>query len=176
MKRLKYIVILSILGVFLLAMVAIVPARADKPVRYEIDTTFNECGIELPLHLEESVQLPFKCNPATELCGYTEHLTNSITTLTNPDNGRTLTFRGASSTRYTWINWYETLIEFRGVRFMGTIPGYGPVFGNPGRLVTYETCTGEYPDNWLCEQEILQDSGPTFDDIETICNYMLNGE
>ncbi len=158
-------------------MVAIDPASADPPEMYRYliwaEGTSSDCGIELTWYQELWVQGRNWCNPAKEQCGSTEHVVHETFTLTNPNNGRTLILRGGALTRVTWINWYDTLYEYSGARFMGTIPGVGPVFGSPGRGVTYETCQGEYPDNWVCDYETIHESGPNFDDLEAICNYML---
>jgi len=178
MKRQNYLIVWSILAALILALVAIVPASADPPERYRFplwgDGTYTCYDTELTWHEELWIQGFTACNPGSELCGATEHVFRDTFTLTNPNNGRTLILHGGQLTRVTWINWYETLIEVTGARFMGTIPGYGPVYGSPGRHVYYETCQGEDPEDWVCEQETLFDSGPTFDDPEAICNYMVN--
>ena len=56
MKRLNYRVVWCILVVFILAMVAVVPASADRPEHSRTVSTedgiFNVCGVDMDSHLE----------------------------------------------------------------------------------------------------------------------------
>lgn len=155
--------------VALLALVAIIPASADRPDRprdfWVWTGTTTACGSEFEWVQEVSLQGVAWCEPS--FCDFYFH-TKETDTFTNPDNGRTLVLKGSAFTKVTPVNEGD-LIEVSGQGLMGTIPGVGPVFGSPGHHIFLETCTAEGE----CTQEPVFDSGPTFDDIEAICTYML---
>jgi hypothetical protein len=180
MNRLKVLSVLGVLAALLLAMVVILPARADPPEiireHWTFDGTIDVCGPELPWHEEVNFSTMEHCTRGGDICGANTHYNKGKLTLSNPDTGYSLTFYGASNERVVWINWYDAIYEITGNRYMVTVPGYGPIWGTPGREIVYETCEGEWPDTWVCEYETLFFAGPSFDDLEAVCEYLLTGE
>ena len=181
MKRLHRLIAFSVLAAMILALVASAPARADKPpverIHFEEDGTIFACGVEFPYHWEADLKYTYLCDEKRERkgdrCGDV-YLWKQEWSFTY--NGHELNLLGSSRERYTWITWYDTLFEISGSSGIGTLPGHGVVWGTVGRQVIYETCQGEYPDNWECEYKYLHEPGMVFDDYETVCNYMLYGE
>jgi hypothetical protein len=77
----------------------------------------------------------------------------------------------------TWLNEGEEICRFSGADFLGTLPGYGPVFGVVQRIVWYEAGCREENGEWVCDKyELLHWSGMEFWDEEAVCNYLVPEE
>ena len=181
MKRLNYLVVLSILGALIMAMVAIVSASADAPEHskffWEGDFNYTECGPNIPIHVDLQYEYTLFKDKNGEAYGDAYHYGGSKITFTY--NGHTLTLHGASQERWTWIFYSETytltLGKISGASWIGTIPGHGPVWGTVGMQDFLETCTGQGEDQ-ICQNEYYHWSGMEFFDQEAVCNYLLNGK
>jgi hypothetical protein len=176
MKRLNYWVVLRILGALILALVAVVPASADKPIHniaiFEDDWITYMCDVEIQTHQEgKYVQNYFFGRDGGDRAD-TWHLEE---TLTYTYDDRTLTLHNSENYHWDWITWYDAIVEVKGASYIGTLPGYGVVTGTVGKQVWLEACHEEGPD-WVCEYTLLDVSGMIFDDQEAVCNYMLYGE
>jgi hypothetical protein len=172
MKRLNYLVVTSILGALIVAMVAIVPASANKPMHdkgfFEGDSIFTGCEFEIPAHFDghfEYIEWPDY--------GVLHLLGNQLTL---SYNGHTLTLHESINNRADWITFYDARLEIRGADFIGTLPGHGIVTGTAGKQVYLETCDWGPDGDWVCEYELLDFSGMVFDEPGAICNYLLNGK
>ena len=177
MNRLHRLIAFSILAAMILALVASSPVRADKPPversHFEEDSTVNVCGVDTSFHSEVDLKYTILCDDKRDRCGdayiWKEEYTFSY-------NGKELNLHSSRRERYTWIDGYHTLFEFSGSTAIGTLPGYGVVWGTVGRQVIYETCEGEWPNPGKCTYEYLHEPGMVFNNPEAICNYWLNGE
>jgi hypothetical protein len=172
MKRLNYLVVLSILGALIVAMVAIVPASADawkhtKSV-WSDDYTENICNVPMQLHHEGKLEYIIFCDRNGECSGDGYHF-NDYLTITYED--RSFTLHYATGERYTWPGGEQTIGRISGAKWVGSLPGYGVVWGEAGRDVWWEACPYEG-----CDYISLHWSGMTFYDYEAVCNYMLNGK
>ncbi len=179
MKRLKIMVVIGILGAFGLAMVAIGSASAGRPVQStdyaDFDWTFEEC-----VQNGEPVIIPGHLTNVFTLTVFFDHDGNptswfgrELGTATLTYNGRTFTMHNAFESTGTWPDDNQTLMEERGIIWLGTVPGHGPIVGIAGKQTSLETCT---PDGEDCETELIEFSGIDFTDYEALCNYMLYGE
>jgi hypothetical protein len=179
MKSLNYIVVLSILAALILAMVAIVPAIADKP-DHRINILEDEwysymCDDEIPIltHQEGKCVQNYFYDRYGEDRADTYHCGG--TTLTYTYNDHTLTLYASENYHWDWITWYDAIVEIKGASYIGTLPGHGVVKGTLGKQVWLETCHEEGED-WVCDYELLDISGMVFNDQEAVCDYLLNGK
>jgi hypothetical protein len=172
MKRRDFLAVLSILVVLILAMVAIVPASAEKPVHssfeFETDIPYEGCDFALTGHLK------YRAIEISKEAWTDRHLGG--TTFTLNYNGHTLTARNNSNGLWTWITWYDAWVDIRGAEWFVTVPGVGPVSGIVGNQHILEYCHDEPNGDFVCEYELLEFSGMIFDKPEAICNYLLNGK
>jgi hypothetical protein len=177
MKRLKIIVVLSILGAMLLAMTAIGPASADKPDHWTdfsaFDFTYENCEqngetVVIPGHLEETYSNTVFFDKDGNL---TKGIFHARGTATLTYNGHILTMQDTMNDTYTWPSETETIIKITGSVWFGTLPGHGPVVGSAGNLTLRQTCSEDD-----CDTETIKFSGMDFTDVDAICNYMLYGE
>ena len=102
MKRLNYLVGLSILGALILAVVAFAPANADPPVinRVVLDFDFYEesCGFPIPAHLYGKAATTIFFNKDGEVRGWFDK--NAGMSATETWNGHTLTWHNVESTHW----------------------------------------------------------------------------
>jgi hypothetical protein len=184
MKRLNYLVILGALAALILAMVAIVPASADRPDHnmaiWEADWNSYMCGagIPIPTHLEgKFVNIYFYDRYGGDRAD-TYHYGGTTVTYTYDD--RTLTLHDSENYHWDWIDWYDAIVEIKGASYIGTIPGHGVVWGTVGKQVWLEHCYDAWDENgnwyWKCDYSLQDVSGVVFSDLGTVCNYLLNGE
>ena len=75
----------------------------------------------------------------------------------------------------TFDQGYQVLMQASGALHRVTIPGHGVVWATIGRQVWLETCLWDGTE-WVCEEELLHGPGMVFNDPETVCNYLINGE
>ena len=186
MKRSKYLTVLSILAALILALVAVVPASADKPVHETFrwdswsalpaDDEENMCGVELTVHTLGKLVYLMWLDKNGEPYGDTYHPEAKITYILNDHE---VTFQVAQNLRYTWLSSgqtsYQNLVQISGATAIATIPGHGVVYGTLGRQVLLETCHLEGTE-WVCVEENYREPGMVFNDPETVCNYLLYGE
>jgi len=180
MKRLNYMVALSILVALILAMVAIVPASADKPVKWTdvsaFDFTYENCvqngePVIIPGHLEEI----YSNTAFFDMDGnLTKVFSHARGTATLTYNGHILTMQDTMNNTITWPSETETIIKITGSQWFGTLPGHGPVVGIAGNLTILQTCPLEGGGD--CQSETIKFSGMDFTNVEAICNYMLYGK
>ncbi len=170
MKRLHYLVGLSILAALLLALVVIMPGSADTPQHtkyyWSEDTTETICDVPMNVHHEGKLEYTMFCNQ--DECTGDHYAFNDNMTLTYLD--RSLNLHLANAELYSWPTEEQTIGRISGARWIGTVPGYGAVWGEAGRVVFWEACPYEG-----CDFIILHWSGVVFSNYEAICTYMLNG-
>ena len=186
MKRRKYLAVVSILSMLILALVAVIPASADRPVheKYTWDTVDvlgaddeeNMCGVELTVHSMGKLEYFVWFNRNGEPQGDVYHPQAKITYILN---NHEVTFQVSQNLRYTWLSSgetsYQNLVQMSGATAIATIPGHGVVYGTLGRQVVLETCHLEGTE-WVCVEEVYHEPGMVFNDPETVCNYLINGE
>jgi hypothetical protein len=159
-----------------LAMVAILPASADKPVCSEnvvkVDFTYSNCRPDMPDHLEETIVLTMFFN---RYGGDRRGFDHEKGTATLIYNSHTLTIHLSTTSTWDWIYWYDAIITVRGAEWKGTLPGYGAGIGTVGKQEIQDACHDE-DSEWVCEDTLLHLSGMNYYDQEAICDYLLNGK
>jgi hypothetical protein len=174
MNRLNYLVGISILGALILAVFAFAPASADPPVidRYVLDFDFDEesCGFPIPAHLygKETTKLFFDKDglPRAGVDSYGD------LSATETWNGHTLTWHDAEHSRWRAVGEGLYTVEFTGLVWGVSVPGYGRAVASTGRLVLGCHQEGE---DVICDEPIHY-AGMYVEDIDAVCNYMINGK
>jgi hypothetical protein len=176
MKKLNYLIILSILVALILAMVAIVPAGAGKPGHYldrwTLDFDYNDCGFTIPnTHLEAKEVVTNFYNVYGIPWETSVHYGGTTWTMTY--NGHTLVWRDVENSFGIEISPTETLITNKGLNWSVIVPGHGFAYATIGKIVLIQTCP---EDGDECTLEPIEFSGFNINDLDTVCNYMLNGK
>ena len=184
MKRSKYLTVLSILAALILALVAVVPASADKPVHetntWDVEGVWsgeeedNFCGVDLNVHQEGKMEYFVWFDRNGEPYADTQHAENKVTFWIDPE--RKVDFHYAFQWRWTWLPNGQGLSQVSGVWHLATIPGLGVVFGTLGRQEWLETCYYNEEGEEVCGEDFSHLPGMVFNDPETVCNYLINGE
>jgi hypothetical protein len=174
MKRLSYIVVLSILGVLILAVVAFVPASADPPVidRYVLDFDFYEesCGFPIPAHIYGKAATIYFFDKDGEF--RVSFNTNGGMSATETWNGHTLTWHNASNSRWKIVGDGSFIVQDMGLLWGVSVPGYGRAVALTGESVAACHPEGE---EMICDEPIHY-AGMYVEDIDAVCNYMINGK
>jgi hypothetical protein len=174
MKRLNYLVGLSILGALILAVFAFAPASADPPVidRYVLDFDFYEesCGFPIPAHLYGKAATITYFDKDGELRGGFN--TNGGMSATLTWNGHTLTFHNVENSRWRLVGDGSWIEQMTGLSWGVSVPGYGRAITYMGNFTVACHLEGE---EHVCD-EVLKDAGKGFEHIDAVCNYMINGK
>jgi hypothetical protein len=176
MKRRNHIVVLSILGALILAMVAIVPASADGPViekgNFEFDYTYEGCPFDIPAHIKAKYEYNQWYDQDGILVKQTWHWGGTEVTVTYNDH----TVIAHESENYTdiWYNTGVTMTIRNGAIWVIHIPGYGFVSGFAGRDAWVEGCYWTNSGKYVCDWSHW--SGIEINEQDVFCNYMLNGK
>ncbi len=175
MKRLNYLVGLSILSALILALVASFPTSAYVPdhslSRWEVDLNYPNCGVDIPSHLDAKQVDNIFYDQDGDLRLTTIHYGGTKWSMTY--NGHTLVWRDVENAFTVQISPTEKLGVTKGLNFSVNIPGHGLVYGTMGKVVWTQTCS---EDGSTCSLEVLQFSGVSVGDQDAVCNYMLYGE
>ncbi len=175
MKRLNYLVGLSILTALIVALVASIPASAYQPdhslSRWDLDLDYPNCGVTIPSHLDAKQvdNVFFDQNGDVRL--KTIHYGGTTWTMTY--NGHTLVWRDVENAFTVQISPTETLGVTKGLNFAVNVPGHGIVYGTMGKVVWTNTCA---EDGSGCTLNVVDFSGFFAADQDAVCNYMLFGE
>jgi hypothetical protein len=174
MKRLNYLVGLSILGALILAMIAIVPAIAEAPsidrVILDFDFVDRDCGVKMPAHLTGKEVTTTFYDKDGAIRGGTLSYGGTSATITY--NGHTLTWHDVENVRWQIVKEPYT-VEYIGLFWEVSVPGYGKVYGSSGRTVL--ACYLKN-DELICDSEPIHWSGMSVENLEPFCNYMINGK
>ncbi len=178
MKRMRYIVALSVLAALLLGMIAIVPASAEAPFQdketFEYDFIYGDCGFDVPSHMVMNFHQIYYFNRFGDPRSDSYHVVGSMATLTY--NNHTLFMHNSQNTRIEWITFYDAIYQITGIMWIGAVPGHGVVTGTMGRQTVLESCNYDEEMNWVCEYTPLHLSGIAFSDQEAVCEYLLTGK
>jgi hypothetical protein len=174
MKRLNYLVVISILGTLILAVFAFAPASADPPVinRVVLDFDFDEesCGFPIPAHLYGKAATTIFFNKDGEVRGWFD--TNGGMSVTETWNGHTLTWHNVESTHWKVVGDGSYIYQDSGLLWGVSVPGYGRAVAYAGNYVVACHLEGE---EMICDEE-LHSGGMGIQDIDAVCNYMINGK
>ncbi len=177
MKRVSYLVALSVLAALILGLIAIVPASAETPYQekgtLEYDFPYSTCGFDAQAHVVMNFHriLYYDRNGADR--SDSGHAGGSTISITYDDHQ--LTARNSENTRIEWLNFYDAIYEIAGTSWIITVPGHGAVMGTIGRQTVLESCYFDENEQWKCNYTLLHLSGITFNDQEAVCDYLLNG-
>ncbi len=178
MKRVSYLVALSLLAALILGMIAIVPASAEAPYQdkggYELDFIFGDCGFDVPGHMVVKINNAVFFDQFGEPHSASSRLGGSTATLTYNDH--TMVLHNTENVRVEWITFNDAIYHTTGTVWIGTLPGHGAVFGTIGHQTVLETCDFDEEMNWVCEYTPLHFSGVAFNDLEAVCEYFLTGK
>jgi hypothetical protein len=182
MKKIIVITLISGLGLLLLSLVFIVPARAEKPVFektvWEADFDDYSCTVPISTHIKVNSQRFFwfdkDGNPRGDSWtgsshGYMFH------------DDRIVRMHASEEGKITYVSFidgiWKDVMETSGTQWMASVPGHGVVIGVTGKQVIEETCYFDTDQGiWVCDTVILQRSGMTWQEPEIVCDYLLNGE
>ena len=175
MKRLNYLVGLSILGALILAAVAFAPVTADKPYidRYILDFDFYEesCGFPIPAHLYgKAATIYFFDNDGEFRVSFN---TNGGMRVTETLNGRSLTWHNVENSRWKIVEDGSFIVQEMGLLWGVSVPGYGRAVAQMGEFVV--ACHQEGED-MICDEVLHSSSAKGVENIDAVCNYMINGK
>jgi hypothetical protein len=162
-------VVLSVLALSLLAL-GLPVAFAEQPLMNRLDlneTTTNDslCNFPLVVQQEGTLQTSlFFDEQSGEVVRITENWHNVTTTITNPENGLSVTSRFAGHDGFTFDEDGGLKIYRQGVRGLITVPGVGATFGEAGNVTSVIS-----PDR----QVETRVSGFQWDgDFSAVCTYL----
>lgn len=166
--RARIAIVLSVLALSLLALG--LPAFAEQPLMDRLDldettTSTSLCDFPLVTHQEGTLQtfLFFDENTG-QVVRISENWQNVTTTITNPENGLSVTSRFAGRDGFTFEQDGDRKIYRQGVRGLITVPGVGATNGEAGNVTSIVT-----PDN----QVETRVSGFQWDgDFSPVCTYL----
>jgi hypothetical protein len=174
MKRLNFRVISSILGVLVLAMVAIIPVSANMPTIergiLDFDFIFDSCGFDINAHLYGKGVTFYFWDKDDVIQGVSGSIGGSNATITY--NGHTLTWHNVENYRWTVIGEGLSLMQNTGLVWGVSVPGYGRAVARSGRSV--DLCHQEGTD-LICDENLFW-SGMYVEEIDAVCNYLVNGK
>jgi hypothetical protein len=150
MKRLKNLLVLSIIPILLISMVFVTPVLADAPVvySYPLDETGplqNPCGFEISVHTYGTWEWREFYNG------------KSLAVMINASGHATL---APDLTSY--------VVTWAGPGLFITVPGYGHVYGSTGN----NTSQYSWPDFWTFIRTIRNVGNPFIENWGPICAYL----
>jgi hypothetical protein len=131
----------------------------------ETDSVVSMCDFPLEVHQEGSLRTTlFFDEQSGEVTRITENWQDVSSTLTNPDNGLSVTYRNAGRDGFTFESDGSIKVYTQGVRGLITVPGSGAVFGETGNTTARVTEDG---------QTEITVSGFHWDgDASIVCDYL----
>jgi hypothetical protein len=132
-------VVLTVFGLAALLQGALL-AFADRPLTNTLqindtNTVTSLCDFPLTVHEEGALRTALYTDQNGQVVRITENWQDVESTLTNPDNGRSLSYRMAGRDGFTVDRDGDISIFTQGVRGLLTVPGSGAISGQAGRVM-----------------------------------------
>jgi hypothetical protein len=169
-------VILGILAAFILAMVVMVPARADQPVHIRIPlddsgtypafSDYNSCEFEIDYVLEGTLNIHEWYDENGDVVRANYNWSGVRNTLSA--NGKTLFEQDSGLNKQFIVSPTEYILVIHGHSWSIPIPGYGIAYGSIGRWVLRVIHDGDE----INSVDVLDRSGLNFEDPTPICDYL----
>jgi hypothetical protein len=131
----------------------------------ETDSVVSMCDFPLEVHQEGSLRTTLFFDEQTgQVTRITENWQDVSSTLTNPANGLSVTYRNAGHDGFTFEQDGTVKVYTQGVRGLITVPGSGAVFGEAGNVTARVDADG---------QPEITVSGFHWDgDASAVCDYL----
>lgn len=177
MKGLKYITIMTILAVLLLAAVTPQQASAGAPIHYKVPlddsgtypalSENNPCEFDIDYSLEGTLIFHEWYDENGQLLVGNYNWAGVKNTLSA--NGKTLFQQDSGLNRVITLSATQYLAYIQGHSWSIAIPGEGIVYGSIGRWELLVTHDG---DGNILEVEVLSQHGINLEDPTPICDYL----
>jgi hypothetical protein len=172
MKRLKNLLVLSIIPILLISMVFVTPVLADAPVvySYPLDETGplqNPCGFEISVHTYGTWEWREFYNQTGQLVRVQAMWSQARQTWSA--NGKSLAVMINASGHATLApDLTSYVVTWAGPGLFITVPGYGHVYGSTGN----NTSQYSWPDFWTFIRTIRNVGNPFIENWGPICAYL----